>query len=49
MSGIIFLTMVWLISAALIYLGMDISGTAYPLFGLIIPALVSLGVMGKGR
>ena len=47
MSGIIFLTMVWLVSAALVYIGMDISGTAYPLFGLIVPALVSIGILGK--
>jgi len=45
---LIFLCLVWAISAALIYAGMDISGSAYPLFGTIIPLLVSLGVINNG-
>ena len=44
---LIFLCLVWAISAALIYAGMDISGSAYPLFGTIIPAFVSFGVMNN--
>ena len=47
MGGVLFLTMVWAISAALVYVGMDVSGSAYPLFGLVVPALVSLGAMNN--
>ena len=43
----LFLIFVWCVSAALIVLGMDVSGGAYPLFGLAIPALISLGVVNK--
>jgi len=46
-SNVCFLVCVWIISAALIYIGMSISNGAFPLFGLVIPALVSLGVLNK--
>jgi hypothetical protein len=39
---LILLCLIWLISATLIYIGMEISGKAYPLFGMIVPALISL-------
>lgn len=48
-NNVFLLILVWIISAALIYIGMDISSGAYPLFGLIIPALVSLSVVNKGE
>ena len=43
----LFLIFVWCVSAALIVLGMDVSGGAYPLFGLVIPMFVSYGVLAK--
>ena len=46
-KSLTFLIAVWLISAALVYVGMEISSSAYPLFALFVPALVSFGVMNK--
>ena len=46
-SNVCFLVCVWIISAALIYIGMNVSGAAYPLFGLAVPMIISLGVVNK--
>jgi len=48
-KGWAYLVFVWCVSTGLIYYGMRLTGSSFPLFGLAIPAVISVGFAGKDR